>query len=393
MIKIINVVLIITVFLISGLFYNVQGEKILKETELIADAVAGGQAEAVTGKSGLYYFLYNPASVSKINSTMFVLNHYEWIFDTKVDNIKFAVPLILNELSLAGEVTGNYFLDLKEYTETSIRELNYHCLIGNLGVGGKIKEFNNNRVSLNTGINIKIIDYSIINEKFNAALIDIGFLIDTKLLALNDFGSYNDKNFSIGFSVQNLRLDKDYNSMPLIMRAGINYKFFKCLNVSVDYVLKDKSYINTGLEYSLKNIIYFRVGYGFFYDIIWITGGIGIKYRFANSYIRVDYSISPVKELGISHKIGFTWAFTGRKSNIKRVKGRKILYYKGIYYFTNDKYKKAISIWKKIPASDILYVSAQKRINEAKKFLKEEKMLKQKLGRIEKLFQKMDEEK
>ena len=345
-------------------------------------------SERVSGKRGLNYFLYNPSSISKIDYRKIILTHYEWVFDNKTECVSFVTPLKWNEIIIGGAIAGNYYLNFKEYTEDTSKDINCYCLIGCIGISREIMKFKfrNNKYYLSGGTTVKMINYHLVNDSIPAALIDIGFLLDFKFFPL-DNKNYN--NSSIGLSIQNLGLKREGNWMPIIFRVGMNYKLFEYLSFSSDFVISDKFYINTGTEYFIKKIVYIRVGYKFFHSIAGITAGLGLRYQLKNNNdIGIDYSIEPMKELGITHKVGVNWSSKIFKESIPG----QILYYKGIYHFTHNEYEEAISLWKKIPKGDPNYPKAQVRIKEAEKIIEcEKEKLEKRLKELEENFKKLQE--
>ncbi len=139
---------------------------------------------------------------------------------------------------------------------------------------------------------------------------------------------YN-RNLNLGLSVKNLGfVTGTEDPIPMEIAAGLGFRLwrgkFDYLNLTVDcskIINTDNIYAGAGFEGYLMNILAIRLGFRFnnafetydmsFEDIqkmIYFSGGAGVY--FADG-IMVDYSLTPMGDLGYVHRLGIKWRFGG----------------------------------------------------------------------------------
>ncbi len=300
----ITIVCIIFFTLFFNLLKNLSlYSRVLTETEIIPSAQAISLAESVAARKGLAYSSFNPAAGGQIKNLSILFNHLEWFLDYKVDDIKISIP-VYNKFNIIGGGTIYYFLNLKEYNESSIHSLSYYTIATYLSLNKTV--IKNSIFLLDAGISTKFINYKLINEKYTKLLFDGGILLSTRLPILKYSYKAKPYNFSIGIVVQNLLLDKDYKEMPLNIRTGINYFVIFPLTISVDYIYGKQSYLCSGIEYLFKKRIYIRIGYKFLSDIENISFGAGVFYNIRKNHFILNYSFSP-SLIGNIHTLSLKW--------------------------------------------------------------------------------------
>ncbi|MCK9582679.1 MAG: PorV/PorQ family protein [Endomicrobiales bacterium] len=128
------------------------------------------------------------------------------------------------------------------------------------------------------------------------------------------------------------------DQLPLNLRVGYAQKFFNDkLTASFDYQFPDRWY--SGFEVSL-NPLFLRLGLN--YEEM----STGIGYIFKNNY-RLDYALAHSVDLGLSHRISFTFKF-GKDITYEREKIIADAVLHGDQQVSNGKFNKALSIYESV---------------------------------------------
>jgi hypothetical protein len=214
---------------------------------------------------------------------------------------------------------------------------------------------------LSGGINFKVIQEKLEKEKATTFGMDLGIKVDLGK-------SYNVlKGISAGFSVKNiggaLRFNKEKAPLPVSYGVGIGAKrelLGEELNLGVDVNIPsdNKTYVGTGLEYWIKDIIALRIGYNNKKDTSnGLSLGIGIKADiFSLNYAFVGYG-----KLGYTHRVGMDVRLG---SHIKEVLIKKAIQ-RGVKYMREEKYPEAILEFNKALKYDSSNMGALELIRQA----------------------------
>ncbi len=124
--------------------------------------------------------------------------------------------------------------------------------------------------------------------------------------------------------VQTQMLTNPYN-IPLTFRAGAAFDIMSIINdvdntpdnaddkltAAVDFVtLSDTpEQLAFGAEYTFMNLLLVRGGYRFGQDSFGLAGGVGFQYLSGDFNGQIDYSINPVKNIGLVNRIGLSMKF------------------------------------------------------------------------------------
>ncbi|OGS34058.1 MAG: hypothetical protein A2474_06205 [Elusimicrobia bacterium RIFOXYC2_FULL_34_12] len=364
---------------------------------------------------------FNPAGLSNIISKEVGATYFKGLSDTGYGNIAYAQPVENNNYLGAsittlqgGEMEINW-LDstglILEKTETRKAKQDYVI------TAGYARNFLA-KDKLSLGLNIKLISSNLAEEsKATAVAIDIGSLY--RLL--------KDK-LSIGLAIQNVGTSLKYtggiasgtesDTLPLTVKLGTAYRFISNENRKLIGVIDINKYLytdiklNFGVEYGIREMIFFRTGYRIGYDLDSITLGFGIKHKNA----QLDYGFGLMNDINDLHKVSFTLRFgviekeepltakqyyqkgvlyydVGEYSNAivefsnalgidpnymdartqmrdASIKLINQLYKKGLDYLNEGKYKEAISQFEQVLESDPLHKESQQKLKEAEGKLK-----------------------
>ncbi|MDD5686771.1 MAG: PorV/PorQ family protein [Elusimicrobia bacterium] len=264
---------------------------------LPASVKASGMAEAYTACDGdLSSVHYNPAGIASMKNNQLSLFYRRGIAEDNFSSIAYGAVTKAGVLacSILYYSAGNIeLIDLNENSETVNAQSDY---LGTLSYARTI-----NKISL--GLNFKFLKSTLVQEFNSTAL---GF--DTGLL-------YNGEGFGVGLSLLNAGTKLKYQdksfSLPLTVKAGVSYWLIEKPNYNMvadfdiskqnDTKLKE----NVGCEFSFKDTYFLRTGYKIGYDEDTLSFGIGV----AQNNISVDYALSLMGELGLTHNIGFCFKF------------------------------------------------------------------------------------
>ncbi len=286
-------------------------------------ARAVGMAGAYTALSDDAYAVYwNPAGLAQPVGKSLVFTHNEYFEGLNQEYFGFTLPGekigFLRRSILENGNLGlglNYFYTPKDLERRS--GLN-EASVAISPVEGKFSAYDlafsaaygfNYSRDLRLGGAVKLIRQSIDTESGNTAALDLGALYDFPWL---------DRQFTAGFSVQNLGPGVKFNSkrfdLPLIFRAGLSHRMYeKGLLVSLDLAKPVDNYpsIALGLEHPLSNKLALRAGYRYRQhgNELGTLSGLAAGLGFAYEQFSFDYAFSPFGDLGASHRISLAFRF------------------------------------------------------------------------------------
>jgi hypothetical protein len=293
------------------LFSEIVGGSFLK---IGVGARASGMSAFTAISDDVTAIHYNPAGLSQLNKKEFSFMYSEWVFDTKLGFLGFALPLKSGSKTLG----------------CSIFYLSNDDLEGRDDDGRKTNMFNAKDFALaasyscffpkiNYGINLKFIKQQIETKEANGFAVDLGFLYHLS------------NHFSFGVTIQNLapqmKFISEYYFLPLTITAGFGYKASK-LKIAFDlknYVYEDKTKLSFGLEYLPIKVISLRLGYSgevsegsisnkgivnssddLVSKLLGFSCGFGLN--LFNKFC-FDYSFVPYGSLGDTHRISLSTKF------------------------------------------------------------------------------------
>ncbi|MDI6642209.1 MAG: PorV/PorQ family protein, partial [Elusimicrobiota bacterium] len=202
---------------------------------------------------------YNPAGLSQLTKRELLAMHSEWIADTKLDFIGFAIPLAkFPNRTIGGSVIYLSQSEIEGRDESRQRTGNFAA--SDLAITISYSNVIARNVSeLSLGTSLKFIRQQIESEQATGVAIDIGLLYKPNHLITK-------YHFNFGFSIQNLVpqmkfIDKPYN-LPLTIVGAIAYRIAG-VNLAFDVkhqVYENKTGIGFGTEYIPMNILSLRLG-------------------------------------------------------------------------------------------------------------------------------------
>ncbi len=243
------------------------------------NSLAGSLISDVEGLNSLYW---NPAGLNYIEKKNIMLSYNKWISDINYFYLAYGMPVsfLLTPDDSIG--IGLTYMDGGDLESTDMQGnkgatlSSYYAGI-TAGYSTKIKQ-------LDLGTSIKIFKQSLFDQTSMLFGMDIGGKMKIKWI----------ENLSGGIVLKNIGIagafEKESDVMPFTIQAGLSYGFIGHLHIvktmlSSDFMLDESPFINLGIEYSFKEIIFGRIGYKIETgknNLAWIKGmnsGIGAKYK------------------------------------------------------------------------------------------------------------------
>lgn len=267
-------------------------------------ARAIGMGEAVTavvdGVEGMFWNAGALSKISKFEATFMRLNYLEGIslnnlaYGQKIKN--YGVVGLFIEALTTGEI-GKTDIDAYGNLVEQGDSFKAGSLIVGLGYSWQVGK------KQGLGATIKGISSSIDTETARGYALDLGWIYDLR------------ENMRLGAAIQNLGTKLKYvgegDKLPLRIKLGIGHRLIQSplnkLILGLDVISETgegRYHLNSGLEYSFREIASVRVGYNT--DRVSSLGskagfslGAGLKF----SQYSIDYGFVPYGDLGDSHRL------------------------------------------------------------------------------------------
>lgn len=308
-----------------------------------ASALGEAAVSISTDVTGLYW---NPAGIAHIGKTSMVVSINELYTDLSYNFLGLVYPLTTNSavgLSVIFLDSGTMEVTTLENPQGTGAYFSWESLC----IGISYSRFVTDRLSL--GGTVKYIREGAYSQKAHTLAIDIGSLLDTKVLGMKLGMSLSNFGWDMQLGGSSLGITHDWNnsnsddvsseaflatnkwSLPLIFRLGLSMQLVgtegQLLKSDIskmiiaadtfdpnDALLKS----NLGVEYEWNNILALRAGYRGVslerddynsYITSSYTLGTGIKYKFDFANMQFDYAFTDYKILGNGHQLTLLFSF------------------------------------------------------------------------------------
>ncbi len=252
---------------------------------------AGGRATALGGAvtstaSDANAIFWNPAGIASVRRPECMMTYNDWLVDSRYTALAVAYPFGSTVIALSAIDFG-----ISEFEETTVLMADGSgnmITAGDTQLGIGLAHRFSDRVKI--GVQIKYIQERLAEYTHENYLFDIGTVYNSGF-----------RDLTFGFAFQHFGPDMQFANQlfraPLLFRVGIsdaliNTKFHK-LTLSIDRVhpTDNMEWMNYGLEYEIKNLIFFRAGYRQDRDLDDMSFGIGLKLpSIGKGRLRIDYS-------------------------------------------------------------------------------------------------------
>ena len=272
-----------------------------------ARVIAMGESYTAIGDDP-YALLGNMAGIARNSQMEISFSHLEWIGDTDYEFIGFIYPLAKGFSGYNGTIgfSLNYlhlplFFSYNDWGEIK-ESVSFSDFALTLGYAQPVAKFRNGIIS--AGSSVKYIG-EIFNKYYDDAIsFSMGFIYSMKIPPFTLFKKrLRNKILDIGFLIENWSMGTDIGgySTPVIYKLGVGFAPYKSFLTSMDIhiPLDNRIRINMGCEFSLKDTVFFRLGYRFLgYEVDSLSWGMGIKFNFQSKIVKTDISYAPVSTLG-----------------------------------------------------------------------------------------------
>ncbi len=323
----------------------------------------------------------NVAGLGYINNLEILFSHYEWVLDLDYEHLAVVKPMFKGLFGSKG-IMGfgiNYlhlpaFPNYNDWGET-IGELNVNHLALITAYGQQVNNFN-------FGMGFKFIREQIDDITDYSYALDFGiiyaFRLPAKIGGIRTYG----KRLKAGITLQNIALDDGIRGykLPTTFKFGMSTEIINDFNIAMDVEkpFDARIRLNCGAEYNIRNYLSIRLGYRFLgYQVDSFTAGLGVSYPFGTKLVRMDGAYAPQGVLKNTTDISIGVKFPGVTSEYNW-KMANILYYKGIYYYTNGDLDKAIELWNEVLKYNPEHAKAKEKIKDAE-YLKQLKKVEDKV--------------
>ncbi|MBA3065125.1 PorV/PorQ family protein [bacterium] len=294
----------------------------------------GEAAVAVTDDINSVY--WNPAGLAHIVQPVFTFAHTQWFQDIQYEQIGFAKQYNtgrdiggFSKLSLGVNI---FRLSVKKFEGRSATD----DKIGSVGASDTafvisgasdlrtFKSFPSKSGSeLYGGVNLKYISQQLYTYSASAFALDLG-------LQWYEASKIVKKGWRAGVNIQNLgtkiKFDEVAGSLPMNTKLGVGYRYILAgdpVTFDMDFNMPndEDSYVCTGVEYLVKDLLALRVGFRSGVDIgSGIRAGIGIN---AGLY-SIDYAFAGFGDLGGTHRVSLNIKL-GKVPSILRLEDKTAL--------------------------------------------------------------------
>ena len=331
-----------------------------------------GMAEAFTAVADDPYALAgNVAGISRNRDLEISFSHLEWFGDVNCEFLAFTKSFFKGiggfDSTLGLALQYLHVPDFAQYNDwgESIGTARFSDYLVIAGYGQAVGP-------VNAGVALKYVNEASLGKGDGALTFNFGLLYSLRLPAFKLFKrDFIACPLDFGFLLENWSMGTRIGGFatPTLWKLGVAFRPVDPFLLAVDLQLtpENRLRLNTGLEYSLNNMFYFRFGYRFFgYDSDSYTMGLGARFTIAGKIIKADLSFAPASVLGNTIGLSLSMKYPGRISDEDR-KTADVLYYRGIYYFTLGDLEKAVEMWRLALKFDPEMEQARVKIEQALK--------------------------
>lgn len=257
-----------------------------------------GLADDVTALS------WNPGGLAQLSDPEILFMHNQWIANIKQEYLAGTYPMFGG--TLAGQLSflnSDIQLRRDEYGVLTGQGFQPYSIMGGLAYG-RVLDW-----GFSAGASVNYAREQLDDTVYQTVFFDMGVLYRQQP------GAW----WSLGAAVQNLGPSVAGYSLPLTLRAGGSARFFSDqLNINLDVARTLPGWFrySLGAEFWYRNLFAIRAGYLIrpeFEGLQRITGlraGLGFNLQ---GY-QLDYALIPQGDLGLGHRVSFTYFFGGGRA-------------------------------------------------------------------------------
>ncbi len=244
----------------------------------------GGAVVATTGDANAIF--WNPAGIASVRRTDFQITSNNWLVDSRYSALAVAFPHGSTVFALS--VIDFRISEFEETTVLLASGTGNMISAGDFQLGIGLAHRFSDRIRI--GGQVKYIEENLAEYTHSNILFDIGTIYKSGF-----------RDLTLGIAFQHFGPDMQFANQlfrtPLLFRVGISDALFNTdlhkLTIGVDRVhpTDNIEWMNYGLEYELKGMLFLRTGYRQNRDLDDLALGIGLNLPgIGKSRIRLDYS-------------------------------------------------------------------------------------------------------
>ena len=324
---------IVPLMCISTLFAQNRGTTTLSFIEIPAGSRAISMGEAFVAVADDHSSLYwNPAGMTQVKGNEAGFQHTDWFVDTQLSYASAIIKLNKSYLGAHLYLFDGGLMDVTTlyYPEGTGEQFSVQDISLGLSYASALTE------SFSIGGTLKLLQSRVWRMRASSLALDLGFQYQTPFervklgFSISNFGGEMRLNGDNTF----VRIDQDPQTsgdndgipadlhlkswdLPLIFRIGLNYTAIEQLDhkltISTDavYPNNNSNYVNIGVEYGYRSLVYLRGGYAHLflpsnYGQGHLRAGIGVE---LSDKIQFDFAYSERGDLGSVHTLGVSVKF------------------------------------------------------------------------------------
>jgi hypothetical protein len=250
---------------------------------------------------------WNPAGLVNVRGSEFLLSHAVWPADIKLTSavLTFAPRQIPGTFAISAR---SFWMDPMLVRTAFQPEGNGQTFdAGSTAFGFSYSRFFTDKFS--SGFTLNYMHMGLAEAAVNSASFDFGVLYRIGVRGLK-----------LGMVIQNLggkvNFDQREAKLPTTFKVGIS---FNALNLGDQQLLASAEFqhpadaaerANVGVEYSMRNMFYGRVGYNLNYDSDALAFGFGVSFGTGKtSRARFDYAATDMRSLGWVNRLTLAFAY------------------------------------------------------------------------------------
>ncbi len=292
-----------------------------------AVGLAGAFGAVANDATALYW---NPAGIVNLTKISWTGSHADWIADIAHQFSGLVVPLGSGSSAIGLSATFTNMGEEQITTELAPQGTGYFWDASDVAVGLSYARWMTDRFAL--GMTAKYVSQKIWHETAATFAIDVGTYLRTKYkgivigMCFSNFGGsmqlqgrdlireYDPNPNNLLNSAIDTRLHTEPWPLPVNFRVAVAMDVIgngnnlvrsadSRMTLAVDgmHPNDDSEKLNFGMEYSWKETLFARFGYGVGYDVINSSYGLGLNFKIGSSIIKFDYALAPFHNLGDVH--------------------------------------------------------------------------------------------
>lgn len=268
---------------------------------------AMGEAGTGLGNNLLDSIAINPAGLGQLKYKEAAFSYLRWIEGMHLQDLAYALPFPIGTLALSAHQFTVGSFKAFDNSGTPVGEVEAKALSARLAFGGRLwGPHEDRRWGVFAGGAVRYLKEELAMVQAKGWLYDAGLLVRLRpQLGIWGFG------MSVLSKGKGLRFDTETSPSPQIIQIGGSYVhplFGNPLSLVLDgrFPKDGKKTFGLGLEYLLKDILAWRIGYTSAQDL---GSGFRAGLGFNLNLFRLDYALASLGDFSLAHRVGISMRF------------------------------------------------------------------------------------